>query len=92
MEHSYVTGVEIVLSILVTIITMLIGVIVSLLLRQQAKFEVRMEKHIHELRSDIHATSAQLVVLKTIIAMQLPPDVKSRLDQLSAFNEAGGIG
>lgn len=79
------TSIEIVLSIMVTVITALIGVIVTLLLRGQSKFEERVEKHIQSLRDDFQTISAQLVVLKTIIAMQLPPDVKSRLDQLSAF-------
>lgn len=84
------SGAEIVLSILATIITALIGIIFSLLLKGQNKFEARMEKHIHDLRSDIHTTSAQLAVLKTIIAMQLPPDLRSRLDQLSASQKAEG--
>lgn len=78
---------EVVVSILAATITALIGVVVSLVLRSQSKFEGRMEKHISDLREDVHLCSGQILVLRTIIIMQLPPEIQAKLDRLDIFGK-----
>lgn len=81
------SGPEVVLSILASVIVALIGVVVSLVMKSQTKFEARMEKHVHDLRDDVHLCSSQIMVLKTILVMQLPEEVQGRINQLSVFKE-----
>lgn len=76
------TGNEVVLSVLAAVVTSLIGVIVGLMLRSQAKFEGRMERHVHQLRDDLQSCTAQLIALRTVVVLQLPPEVAARLDTL----------
>lgn len=76
------SGSEIVLSILATVITALIGIIISLVLKGQTKFETRMDKHVHDLRSDLQTCNSQLLVLRTVLIMQLPPDLQEKVGAL----------
>lgn len=91
MIHQLLQGVhqmtssEIVLSILAAVITSLIGVIVAMLRASQSRFEERMEKHVHDLRDDVHNCSNQILVLKTVLTLQLPKEVQERIEGLSTF-------
>lgn len=76
------SGTEVVLSILASVVVALVGVIVSLVLKGQSKFEARMEKHVHDLRGDVQKCSAQVLVLKTVMVMQLPADLQAKVNAL----------
>ena len=78
---------NVVISILATVITTLIGIIMALLLKGQSKFEARIEKHVHDLRDDIHACSSQLLVLKTVMFLQLPEEQRKKLESMPIFRE-----
>lgn len=75
-------GAEIVLSILAAVVTALVGIIISLVLKSQAKFETRMEKHTHDLRSDIQALNNQLIVLRTVVVVQMPLEEQQKFQHL----------
>lgn len=87
MDVNYVSGAEVLLSILVALVTTLVGVIVALVLRSQSKFERRIEDHIHSLRDDMQTCTAQLLILKTVTLMQLPDDKRQLFE--AALKQGG---
>ena len=79
------SGSEVILSILSTVITGLVLYIVSDFKKQQERSEKRLSGHVHDLRDDMQYLQVQLAILKTVIATTSDP--QKLIEQLKRIDE-----